>query len=139
MLDNTPNQSSKFRTKNWIEKNVQSGGVYNVNSDIRFKTTMLKSSLCDYSDVYILVKGRMTITGEGADAAARKADERDKRVTFKNCAPFINFKTEINSTEIDNAKNIDVVMPMYNLIEYIVIIIQEHLEVYGNMMGQMIT
>ena len=139
MLDNTPNQSSKFRTKNWIEKNVQSRGVYNANSDIRFKTTMLKSSLCDYSDVYILVKGRMTITGEGADAAARKADERDKRVTFKNCAPFINFKTEINSTEIDNAKNIDVVMPMYNLIEYIVIIIQEHLQVYGNMMGQMIT
>ena len=139
MLDNTPNQSSKFRTKNWIEKNVQSRGVYNANSDIRFKTTMLKSSLCDYSDVYILVKGRMTITGEGADAATRKADERDKRVTFKNCAPFINFKTEINNTEIDNAKDIDIVMPMYNLIEYIVIIIQEHLQVYGNMMGQMIT
>ena len=113
--------------------------MYNANSDIRFKTTMLKSSLCDYSDVYILVKGRMTITGEGADAAARKADERDKRVTFKNCAPFINFKTEINNTEIDNAKDIDVVMRMYNLIEYIVIIIQEHLEVYGNMMGQIIT
>ena len=69
LLDNTPNQLSKFRTKNWIEINDQSRGVYDVNSDIRFKTTMLKSSLCDYSDAYILVKGRITITGAGADAA----------------------------------------------------------------------
>ena len=65
LLDNTPNQLSIFRTKNWIEINDQSRqsrGVYNTNSDIRFKTTMLKSSLCDYSDAYILVKGRITIT-----------------------------------------------------------------------------
>ena len=55
----------------------------NVNSDIRFKTTMLKSSLCDYSDVYVLVKGITTIIGEGADAAARQADERDKQVYLK--------------------------------------------------------
>ena len=55
----------------------------NVNSDIRFKTTMLKSSLCDYSDVYVLVKGITTITGAGADAAARQADERDKQVYLK--------------------------------------------------------
>ena len=118
LLDNTPNQLSKFRTKNWIEINDQSRGVYNTNSDIRFKTTMLKSSLCDYSDAYILVKGTITITGAGADAAARQADERDKGVIFKNCAPFINCKTEINNTEIDNAKDIDILMPMYNLIEY---------------------
>ena len=118
LLDNTSNQLSKFRTKNWIEINDQSRGVYNTNSDIRFKTTMLKSSLCDYSDAYILVKGTITITGAGADAAARQADERDKGVIFKNCAPFINCKSEINNTEIDNAKHIDIVMPMYNLIEY---------------------
>ena len=117
-LDNTPNQLSKFRTKNWIEINDQSRGVYNTNSDIRFKTTMLKSSLCDYSDAYILVKGTITITGAGADAAARQADERDKGVIFKNCAPFINCKSEINNTEIDNAKDIDIVMSMKNLIEY---------------------
>ena len=61
LLDNTSNQTSKFRTKNWIEINDQSRGAYNTNSDIRFKTTMLKSSLCDYSDAYILVKGRITI------------------------------------------------------------------------------
>ena len=54
LLDNTSNQLSKFRTKNWIEVNDESRGVYNTNSDIRFKTTMLKSSLCDYSDVYVL-------------------------------------------------------------------------------------
>ena len=54
--DNTPNQPSKFRTRNWIEINDESRGTYNVNSQIKFKTTMLKSSLCDYSDAYILVK-----------------------------------------------------------------------------------
>ena len=79
---------------------------------------MLKSSLCDYSDAYILVKGKITTAGAGADAAARQADERDKGVIFKNCAPFINCISEINNTQIDNAKDIDTVMPMYNLIEY---------------------
>ena len=54
--------------------------MYNVNSDIRFKTTMLESSLCNYSDAYILVKGRITITGAGANAAARQADEKNKGV-----------------------------------------------------------
>ena len=69
--------------KNWIEINDQSRGVCNVNSDIRFKTTTLKSGLCGYSNPYILVKGRITITGAGSDAAAIKADERDKGVIFK--------------------------------------------------------
>ena len=118
LLHNTLNQSSKFRTKNWTKINDQSRGVYNVNCDVRFKTTVLKSSLCDYSDAYILVKGRIKITGAGADAAARQADERDKGVIFKNFAPFINCKSEMNNTEIDNAKDIDIVIPMYNLIEY---------------------
>ena len=118
LLDNVSNQLSKFRTKNWIEVNDQSIGTYNTGSDIIFKTTMLKSSLYYYDDTYILVKGTIKITGAGADTAARQADERDKGVIFKNCAPFINCKTKINSTEIDNAKDIDIVMPMYNLIEY---------------------
>ena len=78
MLGNKSNQQSKFRTKNWIEINDQSRRVYNTNSDIRFKTTMLKSGLCDYSDAYILIKGTLTITGVGDDAAARQADERNK-------------------------------------------------------------
>ena len=63
LVDNTPNQLPKFRTRNWIEINEQSRGVYNVNSNIRFKTTMLKSILCDYIDAYILVKGEITVTG----------------------------------------------------------------------------
>ena len=79
---------------------------------------MLKSSLCDYSDAYILVKGKITVIGRGADAAARQADERDKGLAFKNCAPFTNCISEINNTQIDNAKDTDIVMAMYNLIEY---------------------
>ena len=77
------------------------------------ETTMLKCSLCDYSDAYILVKGKITITG-----AARQADERDKGVAFKSCAPFISCKSDINTVEIDYCKDIDIIMPMYNLIEY---------------------
>ena len=116
--DNKSNQPSKFRTKNWVEINDESRGTYNVNSQIKFKTTMLKSSLCDYSDAYILVKGTITITGAGADAAGRQAGESDKGVVFKNCAPFTNCISEINNTQVDNAKDIDIVMPMYSLIEY---------------------
>ena len=73
-LDNLSNRTSKFKTKSWIEINDQSRGVYNANSDIRFKTTMLKSSFCDYSDAFILVKWRITITRARDDAAARQAD-----------------------------------------------------------------
>ena len=98
LVDNTSNQLSKFRTKNWVQMNYQSRGLHNTKSDIKLKTIILKSSLCDYSDAYILVKGRITINGAGDDAAARQADERDKVVIFKNCAPFINCKSEINNT-----------------------------------------
>ena len=79
---------------------------------------MLKSNLCDYSDAYILVKGKITITGAGDNAAARQADETGEGVAFKNCAPFTNCISEINNTQIDNAKDIDIVMPMYDLIKY---------------------
>ena len=116
--DNKSNQPSKFRTKNWVEINDKSRGTYNVNSQIKFKTTMLKSSLCDYSDAYILVKGNIAIAGAGDNAAARQADERDKGVVFKNCAPFTNCISEINNTQVDNSKDIEIVMSMYNLIEY---------------------
>ena len=118
MIDDASNQPSKFRTKNWVEINDESRGTYNVNSKIKFKTTMLKFSLCDYSDAYILVKGTITINGAGADAAARQADEKDKGVAFKNFTLFTNCISEINNTQVDNAKDIDIVMPMYNLIEY---------------------
>ena len=118
-MDNyVSNQPSKFKTKNWVELNDASRNVHNHNSQIKFKTTMLKSSLCDYSDAHIFVKGTITITGAGDDAATRQADERDKEAAFKNCALFTNCISETNNTQIDNCKDIDIIMPMYNLIEY---------------------
>ena len=116
LIDDASNQPSKFRTKNWVEINDESRDIYNVNSQIKFKTTMLKSSLCDYSDAYILVKG--TISVNNTAAAGADANNTGKKVIFKNCAPFTNCISEINNTQVDNAKDIDIVMPMYNLIEY---------------------
>ena len=114
LIDDESNQPFKFRAKNWVEINDESRGTYNVNSQIKFKTTMLKSSLFDYSDAYILVKGTITVSNTAAEGAA--ASNVDKKVIFKNCAPFTNCISEINNTQIDNAK--DMLMPMYNLIEY---------------------
>ena len=116
MIDDASNQPSEFKTKNWVEIDDESTRTYNANSQIKFKTTMLKSSLCDYSDAYILVKG--TITVNNTAAADADANNTNKKVIFKNCAPFTNCISEINNTQIHNAKNIDIVMPMYNLIEY---------------------
>ena len=116
LIDDTSNQSSKFRTKNWVEINDELRGTYSVNSQIKFKTTMLKSSLCDYSDAYILVKGTVSVNNTAAADAAVNND--DKKVIFKNFAPFTNCISEINSTQVYNAKDIDIVMPIYNLIEY---------------------
>ena len=77
---------------------------------------MLKSSLCDYSDAYIFVKGTISVNSTAAAGAA--VNNTNKKVIFKNCAPFTNCISEINNTQIDNAKDIDIVIPMYNLIEY---------------------
>ena len=117
LLERTSDNFSKFRTRNWVEINDESRGNYE-NSDIRFKTTMLRSNLCDYADSYIVVKGTITITGEGDNAGEIEAVERGKGVTFKNCALFTKCISRINNTDIDNAHDIDTVMPMYNLIEY---------------------
>ena len=118
MIDDASILLSEFGTKNWVEINDESRGTYNVNSQIKLKTTVLKSSLCDYSDAYILVKGEITTTVAGADETAKHVDERDKGAAFKNCAPFTNCISEINNIQVDNAKDIDIVVPMYNLIEY---------------------
>ena len=114
--DYTSNQPSKFRTRNWVEINDESREAYNFNSQIKFKTTMIKSSLCDYNDAYILVKGIITVNNTAAQGAA--ANNINKKVIFKNCAPFTNCISEINNTQIDNAIDIDIIMSMYNLIEY---------------------
>ena len=113
VLDNASNQLSKFRTKNWVEINYESRGLYNVNSQIKFKATMLKSSLCDYSDAYIPAKGTITFNNTGTDAAP---NNRNKKVIFKNCVPFTNCISEINNTQAENAKDIGKSMSMYNLI-----------------------
>ena len=116
LLGTASNQPSKFRTRNWVEINNKSRGTYTSN-DIKFKTTMLRSK-CDYAAAYILVKGTITITGDRNDAAARQIDERDKGLIFKNCAPFTKCISRINSADIDTTQDIDIVMLMYNLIEY---------------------
>ena len=83
---------------------------------MKFKTIMLKSSLWDYSDAYILVKRNTTVNN--TIAADVDAKETNKKIIFKNCAPFTDCISEVNNTETDNVKSIDIVAPMYNLIEY---------------------
>ena len=116
LLNDESNKPCKFRTRNWVEINDDIRGAYSPNKQIRFKTSMLRSSLCDYSDAYILVKGNITVNNTAADGAA--ANNTNKKVIFKNCAPFTNCISKINNTQIDNAEYIDIVIPMYNLIEY---------------------
>ena len=79
---------------------------------------MIRSNLRDYADAYILVKGTITITRTGDDDAAKRLDEKNKGVIFKNCASFTKCTGRINNTDIDNAQYIGIVMPMYSLIEY---------------------
>ena len=83
---------------------------------LRFKATMWRSSLCDYSDAYILVKGRITVNNTAA--AGADASNSNKKIIFKNCAPFTKCISRINGTDIDNAGYIDMVMSMYSLIGY---------------------
>ena len=116
LLDDASNETSKFRTKHWVEINDESRGTYDVGSQIKFKTTMLKSSLRDYSDAYIHLRG--TITVNNAAAGDADANNTNEKVIFKNCALFTKCIIEVNNTNVDNAKDIDIVMPMYNLIEY---------------------
>ena len=89
----------------------QSEKNYSPNKEIRIKTSMLRSDLCDFSDAYIVVKGDITIEGDN------DANKRNKNLAFKNNAPFINCISKINGVKIDNAEDLDVVLPMYNLLE----------------------
>ena len=89
----------------------QSGETYNTNKQIRFKTSMLRSNLCDYSDAHIVVKGKITVTNPNHNAY-------DKKLAFKNNALFLSCISKINNKLIDNAEDLDIVMPMYNLLEY---------------------
>ena len=115
LLDSASNKPSKFRTKIWVEINDEIKGAYSPNKQIIFKTSMLRSNLCDYSNAYILVKGNMSVSNTAAEGAA--VNNTNKKVIFKNFAPFTNCISKMNNTQIDNAEYIDIVMPMYNLIE----------------------
>ena len=107
LLDTTSDDKDlpRFVTKKWIEVYDQSEKNYNVNKEIRIKTPMLRSDLCDFSDVYIVVKGTITVTN-------LDNGNRNKAVAFKNNAPFINCISKTNGIHIDNAEDLDVVMPV---------------------------
>ena len=116
-LDTTSDDKDlpRFVTKKWIEVYDQSEGNYNVNKEIRIKTSMLRSDLCDFSDAYIVVKGTITLTKTDR---IRFIDIRNRFLAFKNNTPFTNCISKINNVLIDKAVDLDVVMPMYNLLEY---------------------
>ena len=97
---------SKFVTKKWVGVHYLSSGQYSVNKNIRFKTSLLRSDLCDYRDAYIVVKGTIDLLA----ANPNENDQAQKNVAFKNTAPFRSCVSKINSTLIDNAEDLDIVM-----------------------------
>ena len=109
---------SKFVTREYVRVNSLLN-TYNENKSIRFKTPMLKSNLCDYSDAYILVKGTITVAAPGVNNNATNIrDKRNKPLILKNNAPFVSCITRINGELIEDAHDLDIVIPMYNLLEY---------------------
>ena len=108
LLNDSNNENSKLATKKWYVIDSESKGNYSHPNPIKFLTKSIESSLCDYSDAYILVTGNINVTG----------GDNNTKVAFKNCAPFKKCRTEINETFVDDAEHINIAMPMYNLIEY---------------------
>ena len=118
LLGTTLDEIPRFITKKWVKVHDQSGSAedrYKPSKQIRFKTSMLRSDLCNFSDAYIAAKGTITLT---KDAFRKFIDVRYKSLAFKDNARFTNSISKINNVLIDNAEDLDVVMPMYNLIEY---------------------
>ena len=115
--DNESEKLSKFVTREYVRVNSLSN-TYNENKSIRFKTPMLRSKLCDYSDAYILVKGTITVTAPGVNNANNIRDKRNKPLILKNNVPFVSCITRINGELIEDADDLDIVMPMYNLLQY---------------------
>ena len=116
--DNESKQLSKFVTREYVKVKSLSN-TYNENKSIRFKTPMLRSNLCDYSDAYISVKGTITVMAPGVNNNADNIkDKRNIPLILKNNAPFVSCITRINGELIENADDLDIVMSMYNLLEY---------------------
>ena len=115
--DNENEQLSKFVTREHVTVNSLYN-TYNENKSIRFKTPMLRSNLCDYSDAYILVKGKITVTAPGANNGVNNIKDKINRpVILKNNAPFVSCITRINGELIEDADDLDIVLPMYNLLK----------------------
>ena len=116
--DNESEKLSKFVTREYVRVNSLSN-TYNENKSIRFKTPMLRSNLCDYSDAYIFVKGTITVTSPGVNNNTKNIrDKRNRPVILKNNAPCFSCITRINGELIEDADDLDIVMLMYNLLEY---------------------
>ena len=111
LLRNESENLSKFITGKYVKVNSLSN-TYNENKSIRFKTPMLRSDLCDYADAYALIEGKIRVLGN------HPRDRQNRPVILKNNAPFISCITRINDELIEDADDLDVVMPMYNLLEY---------------------
>ena len=101
LLGNIPDKVPRFITKKWIEVHDQSGETYNTNKQIRFKTSMLRSDLCDFSDAYIVVKGIVTVSDDERDR-----DKMNRQVILKNNTPFISCISKINGLLVNNAQDI---------------------------------
>ena len=114
--DNESEQLSKFVTREYVTVNSLLN-TYNENKSIRFRTAMLRSNLCDYSDVYIVVKGTITVNGV-VNGAENDISRRNRPLILKDNAPFVSSITRINGELIEDADDLDIVMPMYNLLEY---------------------
>ena len=112
LLGNIPDKIPRFITTKWIEVHDQPGESYSTNKQIRFKTSMLRSDLCDSSDAYIVAKGIVTVSADQRDR-----DEMNRQVILKNNAPSISCISKINNVLVENAEDFDIVMPMYNLLE----------------------
>ena len=107
---------SKFVTREYVKVNSLSN-TYDENKSIRFKTPMLRSDLCDYADAYILIKGTITVNGV-INGVENEIIRRNRKIILKNNAPFVSCVTRINNEFIEDADDLDIVMPMYNLLEY---------------------
>ena len=115
---NESEQLSRFVTREYVRVNSLSN-TYNENKSIRFKTPMLRSNLCDYSDAYILVKGTIKVTAPGVNNNANNIrDKKNRPLIIKNNARFVSCITRINGELIGDADDLDIVMSMYNLLEY---------------------
>ena len=119
MLYNTQSTPSKFKARSWVKINDELQRTYKDSNQTKFKTSMIRSHLCDRSDAYIFISGTITIKGAEDNDAARQALERLKGIIYIYCVPITDCISNINVTQIDYAKNIDFVMPMYNSTEYI--------------------